>query len=45
MAAVHAVHALLIRETEACVLKLFTGLQMLSPLLLIIYIRFHKSDQ
>ncbi len=45
MADVHAVHALLIRDTEASILKLFAELQMLSALLLIIYIRFHKSDQ
>lgn len=45
VADVHAAHALLIRDTEASVLKLFAELQMLSPLLLIIYIRFHKSDQ
>lgn len=45
LADVHAVHALLIRDTEASVLKLFAELQMLSALLLIIYIRFHKSDQ
>ena len=44
-AAVRTIHALLIRDTEASVLKLFAELQMLSSLLLIIYIRFHKSDQ
>lgn len=40
-----AVHALLIRDKEASVLKQFAELQMLSALLLIIYIRPHKSDQ
>lgn len=45
VADVHAVHALLIRDEEASVLKLFAELQMLSALLLIIYIWFHKSDQ
>lgn len=45
VADVHAVHALLIIDTEASVLKLFAEPQMLSPLLLIIYIWFHKSDQ
>lgn len=45
VAAVHATHALLIRDTEASVLKLFAELQMLSLLLLIIYIQFHKFNQ
>lgn len=45
VADVYAVHALLIREEEASILKLFAELQMLSALLLIIYIWLHKSDQ
>lgn len=45
VADVHALHALFIRDTEASVLELFAELQMLSPRLLIIYIRFHRSDQ
>lgn len=45
VADVHAVHALLIRDKEASILKLFAELQMVSALLLIIYIWFHKSDQ
>lgn len=45
MADGQAVHALLIRDKEASVLKQFAELQMLSALLLIIYIRPHKSDQ
>lgn len=45
MADVHAVHTLLIRDKAALEWKLFAELQMLSALLLIIYIQFRKSDQ
>lgn len=42
---VHAVPTILIRDKGASLLKLFAELQMLSALLLIIYIQFHNSDQ
>lgn len=45
LADAHAVDALLIKDKEASVLKLFAELQTLSALWLIIYIHFHKSDQ